>query len=126
MQVNDIVTDIGRMPGEFRRRGDRSMIQLLEESGYFSNSAAVTVQRLRDHFRMHSENLQAWVLHSEDNRSSPSWYIVEPEAANSGARWTVGYHPGDQRETYEHGDEACAVYVKRWLEQIGGFVKHAS
>ncbi len=114
------------MPGEFKRRGDVSMIQLLEESGYLSNSAAVTVQKLRDHFCTHPEDLQAWVLHSEDNRGSPSWYIVEPSAANAGAKWIVGYHPGDRRETYDHRDEACAVYVKRWLEQIGGFVKRAS
>jgi hypothetical protein len=40
--------------------------------------------------------------------------------------WVVGHEPGGQREHFESGAEAVAVYVKRWLESAASFTEHAS
>ena len=96
------------------------MLVLLHESGYFDAAAAVTVQRLREHFRSHVDDLAAWLRYSEGNRGAPSWYVVAPDPADPAGRWMVGRHPGDHRESYDGADMACAVYVRRWLEQLGG------
>ena len=102
------------------------MLQLFRESGYLKDPSAVTVSALQVHFRVHTEDLDAWVLESLDNRGSPSWYLLEPYLADAGGKWVVGYQPGNRRDLFEHGYEACALYVKRSLEQMRGFDNHAS
>ena len=123
MQTSDVIAAIGRMPREFRRRQDVSMLALLKESGYFGRAPDITVAALQSHFATHADDLEGWILNSDDNRSSPAWYIAEPGSAN--AKWVVGHHPGDRRDHFESRAEACAVYVKRWLESVARFTEHA-
>lgn len=101
------------------------MLRLLEETGYFRSSNSVTVQKLHDHFRAHPEDLDSWVLESYDNRSSPSWYIQEPDAPGAAGQWVVGFYPGDARDTFTDGAEACATFVKRTLDLMAADVERA-
>jgi hypothetical protein len=126
MVAAEVVAVIGRMPSEFCRRSNVSMVQLLKESGYLSNVTAVTVQLLQEHFRSHADDLAAWVRKSEDNRSAPAWFITPPNDENRSSKWAVGYFPGNQLQHYEHGHEACAIYVMRWLEQTSELITYAS
>jgi hypothetical protein len=123
MHSKDIIAAIGRMPREFRRREDVSMIALLKESGYLDCPDEVTIPALQAHFGTNSEDLEGWVLNSLDNRGSPAWYIAEPNG--SSAKWLVGHYPGEHREYFDSGAEACAVYVRRWLEATARFTEHA-
>jgi hypothetical protein len=47
MDLSSILAAIGRMPTEFRSRGDVSMVKLVSESGYVENQTLVTVDLLR-------------------------------------------------------------------------------
>lgn len=124
MHTKDVIAAIGRMPREFRRRKDVSMVALLKESGYLRARSEVTVATLQIHFASHQEDLDGWVSSSRDNRSSPAWYVVEPRGSD--ATWVVGRHPGSQREHFENGAEACAVYVNRWLDFAASIAERAS
>ena len=124
MHTKDVIAAIGQMPREFRRRQDVSMLTLLKKSGYVDHPEEVTTAALQSHFENHTDDLEAWILNSDDNRSSPAWYVAEPSSA--GGKWVVGHQPGDRRDYFESGAEACAVYVKRWLEAAAGFTEHAS
>ena len=123
MQPNDVIAAVGRLPREFKRRQNVSMLALLKESGYLGSQSDVTIAALQAHFASHAEDLEAWVSSSYDNRSSPAWYVAEP--SGSGSRWEVGHQPGGQREHFESGAAACAVYVKRWLESASSITEHA-
>jgi hypothetical protein len=123
MQTNDVIAAIARMPREFRRRQDVSMLALLKESGCVGNSRDITIAALRAHFATHADDLNGWVLNSYDNRSSPAWYVAEPSRPDD--KWVVGHQPGGQRQYFDSAAEACAVYVKRWLEVASGFTEHA-
>lgn len=125
MSPDDRIAAIGRMATEYRQRGNVSMIQLLKESGYLTDSGAITAQKLRDYFRTHLEDLDSWVLESYDNRSSPSWYIQEPDAPGTAGQWVVGFYPGDARDTFTDGAEACAIFVKRTLDLMASNVERA-
>jgi hypothetical protein len=123
MHTNDVITAIARMPREFRRRQDVSMLALLEESGYVGRSRDFTIAALRAHFATHADDLDGWVLNSYDNRSSPAWYVAEPSSPD--AKWVVGHQPGGQRQYFDSAAEACAVYVNHWLEDASSFTEHA-
>jgi hypothetical protein len=124
MQINDVIAAIGRMPREFRRRQDASMLTLLQESGYLDYTRDITTEALQAYFAAHSDDLEGWVMNSYDNLSSPAWYVAEPSVPAD--KWVVGYQPGTQRDYFESGAEACAVYVKRWLEAVSCFTEHAT
>jgi len=99
------------------------MLALLKESGYLGSPSEVTTAALQAHFVTHGEDLEGWVSNSHDNRSSPAWYVAEPSGLST--KWEVGRHPGGQREYFESGAAACAVYVKRWLEYASSITEHA-
>lgn len=123
-QPDDVIVAIGQLPADLRR-GKASMFQLLSESGYPDCPDAVTVQKLRDHFTRHPGDLDGWVLESCDTRSSPSWYIQAPDAPGTDGKWVVGFYPGSTRQAFEDGAEACAIFVKHWLDAMGTDARHA-
>src|SRR4051794_17718700 len=124
MHSKDVIAAIGRMPREFRQRQEVSMIALLKESGYLNCPDAITIPALQAHFAKSPEDLEGWLLNSYDNRSSTAWYVSEPSAPND--KWVVGHYPGDHREYFASGPEACAAYVRRWLEASARFTEHAT
>jgi hypothetical protein len=126
MQLSSVVSSICRMPLEFKSRGDVSMLRLVAESGYLTNKALITVELLSAYFAKDPESIDAWLLQSLENRSSPSWYLLEPSAANAQGKWVVGFYPGQDREYFERGEDACAVFVKNRLIQLSEYANLAS
>ena len=120
MKLSSVISAIGRMPTEFRSRGDVSVMQLLIDSGYLASQSAITIDLLRNYFAEHPEAVEAWLRLSWDNRSWPSWYLQDPRSADSQAMWVVGFYPGEHREYFEQGADACAVFVKNKLTQMSG------
>src|ERR1022692_3372743 len=98
MQTNDVIASIGRMAPAFYPPPKVSMLTLLKECGYFDRSRDVTIDALQAHFAAHSDDLDAWVLNSYDNRSSPAWYVAQP--GGPGDKWVVGHQPGAQRDYF--------------------------
>src|SRR3954465_8781711 len=91
---------ICRMPAEFRRRGDVSMMDLLKESGYLENRSHVTEVLLQLYLNDHPEVIEAWLIESQDQRTSEGWYLLDPTAAEAGRGWIVGFYPGGTRKKY--------------------------
>jgi hypothetical protein len=120
-ELSSVISAIGRMPTEFRSRGDVSMMQLLSDSGYLASQSAITIELLINHFVEHPEAVDAWLRLSWDNRGWPSWYLQDPQSENSRGMWVVGFHPGEHREYFERGADACAVFVKNKLNQMSGY-----
>jgi hypothetical protein len=114
------------MPTEFRSRGDVSMVKLVSESGYVENQTSVTVDLLSEYFAEHPEEVEAWLRASWDNRGWPSWYLQDPSSANSQGKWVVGFHPGEHREFFECGADACGMFVKNWLIRVSERANAAS
>ena len=108
---------ICRMPEVFTRRGDVSMIALLKESGY-PDSGPLTEELLRQYIEAHPEVVDSWTGHSEDSRASEGWYVLRPERAESGSSWVVGYYPSGPRRSYRSGVDACAAFIKRYVDDL--------
>ena len=124
--LSKVISAIGRMPIEFKSRGDVSMVRLMRESGYLAEQSLVTVELLIAHFAQHPDDLDAWHRKSLDNRGSSSWYLLGPSESNFPGKWEVGFHPGENREYFDHGEDACALFVKNWLIQVSANAHGAS
>ena len=120
-----MVEAICRMPEEFTRRGDVSMIALLKQSGHL-DAGPLTEEVLRQYIEAHPEVIDSWTGHSEDSRASEGWYVLRPEWVESGGSWIVGYHPSGPRKSYRSGVDACAAFIKRYVGHLAKYARNAS
>ena len=113
--VAEVVTAVCRLPIDFRR-GKVSAIALVRRSGYLAAPHEVTAERLADRLATDPDLVDAWLTWSEDNRSTPAWYI---ESLGKGG-FEVGYydHGRTSQVVFDDRISACAEYVRRYLEQF--------
>ena len=104
------------MPRDFHERGDVSMVTLLKESGYPQVAESITEQLLEVYFEKHQDLIDVWVRNSEDTRGSPDWYLSKPTGSEK--QWIVGFFPDGPTRRFSQGAQACAFYVKRYLETL--------
>ena len=111
----EVVTTVCRLPLDFRR-GNVSANDLVRRSGYLAARNEVTVERIAAYLASDPDLVDAWLMWSEDNRSTPAWYI---ESLDAGA-FEVGYfdHGRTSQVTIDDRNRACAEYVRHYLEQF--------
>lgn len=114
--VSKAVKAVCQMPRDFQERGNVSMVTLLKESGYLRIAESVTEQLLEAYFEQHPDLINAWLRNSEDTRSSLNWYFSKPDDQNE--QWVVGFFPDGTTHRFPHAAQACAFYVKRYLETL--------
>ena len=103
----EIVKRICCLPLDFKR-GSKTLIQLIRESGYVDNPDALERERVEAFLRDKPDLQDAWVIYSGDKRVSAGWYF---DADGDG--WVVGYYPGKERQKFVSKLEACAEFVLR-------------
>jgi len=113
----DTVFKVCSMPRNFKASGNKSMIQLLNESGYGEHKNSIAQDDIMRCLVSRSDLVEDWEVYSEDKRTSAGWYLLHEESV-----WTVGYaRSGGGREKehkYSSGLEACAVFIINELEQL--------
>jgi hypothetical protein len=74
----------------------------------------VTVERLSTCLAKEPGLVDAWLMWSEDNRSTPAWYLVKGEDG----RLQVGYydHGWVSQTTFDDRIRACAEYVHHYVD----------
>ena len=114
--INKTVKAVCQMSKDFQERGNVSMVTLLKKSGYLRIAESITEQLLKEYFEQHPDLINAWLRNSEDTRSSPNWYLSKPTGPNK--QWVVGCFPDGTAHQFSQGAQACAFYVKRYLETL--------
>jgi hypothetical protein len=113
MSIETVLKNICRMPIDFERLGDVSMIHLLEESGYIESRNDITEDNIIGYLKEDKDIVDAWIRHSEDQRCTPSWYFNGQ---------TVGYlNSSGQSEKENYYDDplkGCASYIKLMMEDL--------
>ena len=103
------------MPKLFHERGNISMVDLLAEVGNPSMIDEITIEDLVQGLRDHPEAVDFWIQQSEDNRSSPAWYIRQKR---DDTLWEVGYYPDGESTDFENSLDACANYIRQYLDLL--------
>ena len=114
--INKALKAVCQMPRDFQERGDVSMVTLLKESGYPQIAESITEHLLEVYLEKHPDLIDAWVRNSEDTRGSPDWYLSKPTGSDK--QWIVGFFPDGPTRRFSQRGQACAFYVKRYLETL--------
>jgi len=114
--MSDVISKVCLIPRDFKVSGNRSMIQLLQESGYLGCKNGVVKDEVIKFLENHPDLIEDWQIYSLDKRTSTGWYLLYEDSV-----WTVGYLNDGGREK-EHkfvsGFEACAVFIINEIKQL--------
>jgi hypothetical protein len=112
--MDRVVEAVCRLPIDFESLGNVSEVELVRRSGYLDLRKQMTVDHLATCLRDHPDWVRAWFLWSDNQRSSPNWWL----AGWISHEYTLGYYdPKVDREAppmrFDDKVEACAEYVSR-------------
>ena len=113
MNTRDVIMRICEMPSEFKKRGDVSMIQLLEESGYRQLREKVTEFHILPYIQTHPTVVEAWQCYSEDQRCRSGWFLQDKKVGFINA---LGQTASSQ--TYFNSKLDCSVYIKHMVNAL--------
>ena len=108
------------MPRDFHILGNKSMIQLLVESGYLNETQFVIKETISAYLAENPDLITDWENYSSDKRVSEGWYFLKRDLD-----WIVGYAGNssqEQRLIFSSEFEACAEFI---LREVSGIAKHA-
>jgi hypothetical protein len=115
-----IVGKLCRIPIDFGDRQDISVVDLLGESGYCLIPDAITTEAIETHLRAHPALVESWLSYSENQRCSPSYFLIVPRDPTSTDPCTLGYHADagatNAPEVISDRFEACAAFIKALAE----------
>jgi hypothetical protein len=112
----DLIARICALPVQFKARGDVSVLQLVEESGYRNAPSELVAELVVRHLSEHPELIEAWFGYSEDKRTSSGWYLVQ----RSGDTFEIGYFPKGEQMLIKGRAQACAEFIVREVREIAG------
>jgi hypothetical protein len=121
--MNNVSTDIVKIPRTLQIRRDMSIVALLKEMGYLELYDQVSVSDIREALTRDPACVQEWMNYSEDQRC-PGWYL----RLNEEGLYEVGFfdHNADphysHRVQYESAMDACAVFIKQEIEGVRSHV----
>jgi hypothetical protein len=121
--VNNIATEIVKIPRTFQIRRDMSIVALLKETGYFELHDQVSVNDIRQALTRDPACVREWMQYSEDQRC-PGWYL----SLNDENLYEVGFFSDNaeshysNRVQYESAMDACAVFIKHEIERVRSHV----
>ncbi len=113
---SNVVERICKLPHDFKTNKDKSIFQLLKESGYFEQRNFIRKGEIIEYLDNCPELLNDWELYSLDKRTGSGWYLLDNES-----NWTVGYCNSGKLEReriFSSKNEACAVFIINEIEEI--------
>ncbi|MBI5032718.1 MAG: hypothetical protein HZB51_19515 [Chloroflexi bacterium] len=122
-ESQDAVANICRLPVDFKTLRTFSVIDLVQRSGIINEPQALSYDSIIKYLRDHSELIEAWLIHSDDQRCSPSWYFYRGYKTEEEGKWVVGFSPDTghfedgERLFFEDPFEACANFIIRYVNR---------
>jgi len=79
------------MVSDFRRLGNRSMVDLVKASGYVQAHGIITEQLLQAHFEAEPDLIRAWLGYGYDRRTKYGYYFLGPDNTSQARRRLGGW-----------------------------------
>src|SRR5690554_8168704 len=84
--MEDITKKIIFLPRVFRNIMNKSIFELLEETGYFQVHSKISEEVIEKQLKKYPEYLNEWISYSEDKRGDSGYYIKR-----EGKIYIIGY-----------------------------------
>lgn len=106
------------LPKEFYRRGDVSIVELLNELDYATMRTLIDEKYLVSIIEQDPQIINDWSSWSSDKRVDKGWVFQGSEQLG----WTVWYYSPESTKapapTHKNGAEACAHYILADLDSV--------
>lgn len=99
-----------RLPSEFRM-GNISTHDLLHAIGIEPSS--IDLNTVRAVLRSNPELINDWLRWSEDQRSTPGYYLLKENN-----KYIVGRIPGNEQKVFTDKIEACTDFIVKQVHQV--------
>ena len=116
-----MIEAICQMPVTFKERGNISIMELLREIMRLGDSTTITEKSIETYLWKYPETIDSWLVYSADQRSSPNWYLLDPERASQRDKyWIVGFYSGKRthKQIFLNRYAACAYFIKKQIESL--------
>jgi hypothetical protein len=116
-QTSHIVSKVCSIPRDFHICTNKSMVQLLKESGYPGSRDSITKEEIIRALKTNQDFICDWLDYSDGQRISSGWFFQYRNSEN----WVVGYFNGnyfEKEQVFTSGYEACAVFILTEVERI--------
>jgi hypothetical protein len=117
MDIENVVSVIVNLPGDFKRFGNISSYNLLKQSGYFETYNKIEVKDIIVVLNRAPKLVNSWMSWSEDKRADSGWFFLKDKANN----YIVDNYAAQKDSgkcIYSNPIEACAEFIKREIESI--------
>ena len=118
MKNNDIVAKICSLPEQLERVNDKSLVQLLKDTGVKKSKEAISVEGLKNYLRNNAGLVENWLLYSMNKRIDEGWYFEKENKVT----YIVGYlfKNTSRKEELKYSDaiQACAIFIHNELADI--------
>ncbi len=109
-----MIEAVCRLSIDYHSIGTKTLIQLMEEAGYFDNPSAANESAIQSCLIKHPDFCDAWIGYSQDRRTDSGWVIDERNGV-----FTVFYYPnGSTRLKFNDRSAACAAFAIRELASL--------
>jgi hypothetical protein len=117
MGIQDMINKLIELPRNFNCTDNKSIYDLLKETGYFENHDQITLENIMVTLSHNPQYVNDWLVYSEDKRSFSGWYIK----LEDNQKYVVGClneSGNDVNTEYSNSLDACAVFIKHELDSI--------
>jgi hypothetical protein len=115
--MDEVLKKIVFLPHTFNSLMNKSVYDLLKESGYFELYNDISEKAIRIHLEKYPECVNEWMSYSEDKRCSSGYYLQKNEK-----KYIVGYLDDktkkQMKKEFTSETEACAVFIRKEIENI--------
>ncbi|MGI5975808.1 MAG: hypothetical protein ACOX7E_08730 [Paludibacter sp.] len=119
-----IIKTIISIPKKLYTERNKSIYDLLKESGYFDCYESIDTKDIFNVLTQIPDNIEYWFRLSEDKRVDSGYFIEKLEHD----KYIVGYHQAhivSNLLEYDDINEACASFISKEIEEIRiSFVPH--
>jgi hypothetical protein len=111
--MNDVISKICSLAHDYFMLANKSMNQLLEESGYFHSKDFITTEKIIEGLRENPNLISDWEKYSDFPPASQGWLFYK----NDSTQWIVVYYdackrpPLEKEQIFSSAFEACATYI---------------
>jgi hypothetical protein len=107
------VEQICTFPVDFRRIGNKSAVQMIQDIGLSSEKVFLLQEEIEQFLHMRPDLVEAWLTWSDDKRVTSGWYFTEKSL-----EFVVGFHPKGDISRYRDKFAACAEFMVHEFSSI--------
>jgi len=119
VSIKDTIKDVVLLPNLFNKLGNRSIYDLLKDTGYFNLFNQINEGDIKKILKKNTSCVNDWLLYSENKRTDGGYFFQKDE----NDKYVVSFFDSkkqkfENRKIYTDKMQACSLFIKMEIEEI--------